>query len=754
MIASASSRAGLALALGLAALGCAGNGVVPWLSPMEELPRFALYMPDSGDRVLHDAAAASLLSDAEALESVEAAARALDAERYDAGEPPTGLLPYVLEARNATLPDAPSRRRAAAEMLRRDDLPPETRARMEIEVEDDPLRLARSRVRDARRARFARIFNALVEPVGRSLSNFAMLPMRVAQALVNLAIQEYKAPDLSTAERQALDHWKDFIERNPDSSEALALLPRVEKTQRRWYRMMRDASLGKARKALRAGRPSLALSRARQALSYAPEDEDVLGLAERARRRVELRRRDRERSLQVDPAAVSPDAALRGLAVALLLPGGDLEGAAAALEARDPEGRRRDEIAFARALALAERGEETDMWEALEEVEDDRRSNMARHARQLRIDPQTNPYGAYKRARASMRNDRLRWLLLGPLARGPRSLDLPRPVEWLATLPSLPKVVYGLPNRLLRFPLMKSQRKSAGVFARQYLERAPSGDFSGEVRDWLTGYEEARGNFVGALRVAEGAGGDPEELEKLRERAARQAYDAAVRETRFDSRVGLLNNVAKSFPGTDYATRAGKQVRREVEEATPQQIRISRGFLDENPRLMGPEGLALRPEVLDGDDDNGELHPDGVRILSGEWLEFAYVAEDGNDRDEPEWRRAHVSKERMARLVALLEDSAIRNSLLDKDFQLRPDADRDLFFERARLGVADKPHPSAAARSTFAFEGMRETYGLVRSRESILPVEIVLQGSLQDFGLGAFPRIRMPKETPDAFLFR
>jgi hypothetical protein len=49
---------------------------------------------------------------------------------------------------------------------------------------------------------------------------------------------------------------------------------------------------------------------------------------------------------------------------------------------------------------------------------------------------------------------------------------------------------------------------------------------------------------------------------------------------------------------------------------------------------------------------------------------------------------------------------------------------------------------------------MRERYNMVRSRESILPVEIVISGSLPDLGLGAFPRIRMPKETPDAVLFR
>jgi hypothetical protein len=49
---------------------------------------------------------------------------------------------------------------------------------------------------------------------------------------------------------------------------------------------------------------------------------------------------------------------------------------------------------------------------------------------------------------------------------------------------------------------------------------------------------------------------------------------------------------------------------------------------------------------------------------------------------------------------------------------------------------------------------MRERYGLVRGRESVLPFDLVVQGSLQDLSLGAFPRWRPPKETPDAFLYR
>ena len=43
---------------------------------------------------------------------------------------------------------------------------------------------------------------------------------------------------------------------------------------------------------------------------------------------------------------------------------------------------------------------------------------------------------------------------------------------------------------------------------------------------------------------------------------------------------------------------------------------------------------------------------------------------------------------------------------------------------------------------------------MVRAREPILPFDIVIQGSLKTLSLGAFPRIRRPRETPDAILYR
>jgi len=216
----------------------------------------------------------------------------------------------------------------------------------------------------------------------------------------------------------------------------------------------------------------------------------------------------------------------------------------------------------------------------------------------------------------------------------------------------------------------------------------------------------------------------------------------------------MLEEIAARFPDTDSGRRANQLVHDELENASAQSIRVSRGFLVENPQLAGPAGLGLRPELLDGDRSNGELHPDGVRLVGGRTLEFSLLAESGKQGDPPRLMRQTVSAERLARLVSLLEETAQHNALLDPLAEVAPDAQRDMFFERARLGVSESGEEDPTATSSYAFVGVREKYGLVRSRESILPVDLVIQGSFPDMGLGAFPRLRAPKETPDAMLYR
>jgi hypothetical protein len=143
-----------------------------------------------------------------------------------------------------------------------------------------------------------------------------------------------------------------------------------------------------------------------------------------------------------------------------------------------------------------------------------------------------------------------------------------------------------------------------------------------------------------------------------------------------------------------------------------------------------------------------------VTLVGGRELEIAVLAESGDEDDPPRKLAERLSEPDLARLVARLEETSFRNSLLDEDDAIDPNAQRDVVFERARIGLADDVDERPSAEARYAYRGMRERYGMVRSREALIPVELVVQGSLSDLTLGAFPRLRPPKTTPDAVLYR
>ena len=68
--------------------------------------------------------------------------------------------------------------------------------------------------------------------------------------------------------------------------------------------------------------------------------------------------------------------------------------------------------------------------------------------------------------------------------------------------------------------------------------------------------------------------------------------------------------------------------------------------------------------------------------------------------------------------------------------------------------MLEAPDMRPGASSQFAYQGASEKHGMVRTRDSVLPVELVLRGGLEDFGMSAFPRITPPSQSADAFLYR
>jgi hypothetical protein len=757
--------------LGFAALlgACASPAPAPVGSPLEPLGSMGNRVPDDPDLIGRDLALAALGGTRRESAPLLAELAAFDAERLAAGQRPTGLVPSAQDLVNATLDDGVAYRRASRELLDRDDVRLDVafKHRLEASVKDDPLALANRRLRDELVKDTAEIVNALVAPVMKAAMSPDLFGIRGGYALlrsvVNLVVAEMAEDDLELRERQALAHWKKFLDENPAAPEAAEIVRRTEETQVRWNRTRRDRAMRVAKKAADRQQWAAALIFASQAERYSPEDGDAEKLRERAARELEHERAERARSLTADPttAFLDADPEAHALALALLSPTGQLEETAQEILADDPQGAFADEAAYTLALAESESGDdpdEDDHWKMFENVADDdvAKDNMARHAEALIDDPRLNPYSAFRDARGADRRSRLSWIFFGPLYKGPQDRNLPGGLEWLLDAPSYLQMMTTFPSRLVQYRIMKQWPFGSRTarHARQYLEANPDGEHVHEVADWLGGWEKRRGNHLAAWQYAEAAGEDDDKLADLRERASEQALEGARRQKRPDVRLRMLRQIVQTFQDTEAGSEAGLLARDELQRASYQRIRISRQFLRENPEVAGPDGIGLVPGLLDGEKSNGELHPDGVVLTGGRVMEFNFVGESGRERGEPMRKRKRISDERLARLVAMLDETTIENQAEDPDDFVESDPDRDLFFDRARLGVADTPDRRTGARSDYTFLGMRERYGLVRSRESILPFELVLQASLPDLSFGAFPRIRTPKETPDAMLFR
>jgi hypothetical protein len=740
----------LGVLLAVATLACRTPAALPADGFLGGAERRATIVPDALDHAAAELAMAALAADPDAV--VRALGTLEVSERRLHGEgAPSGLVPAGLEAASAVLHRGREHRAAIETLLARDDLDDAARKRLERSLADDPLLLARERIGDARFVSFARFFNTLSEPIGRSVLNATLLPYTLGRAVAVYSLDLVEEEPLPLQRRQALAHWQTFRQRHPDAPEVDELTPEIEAYDAKRRETLHDRALARAEDALDDNLPDYALLYARRALRHEDSHAARRVLAE-AEQRIDVRHTVLAHAQRFDAAVPVPaDSGERALVLASLS-GSPVADAPPGSDALSAERR------FLDATDAGRAGKDDAMWETLETLADEGPEvPMARHAGGLLRDPDRHPYRAFERARSAERRRTAAWLLLGPLAYRPDA-DALGASRYLLDLPLRVQGALFLPIRLLlewpaRGPTPGDSQTA--VYARRYLALHPGGEHAGAVRGWLFDFESDRENWVGALRVAETGGVTSDaELDALRERAAEQALRVASAEERRDLRAGLLTNVARTFPETRAGHDAGRLAREQAVERTTHEIRLSRGFLLENPAVAGPGGLDLAPVLLDEDPRNGELHPDGVALVGGRDVVVLALAESGDEDDPAERLPTRLSATQLSRLVAQLEETSFRNALLDEDDALVPHAQRDAVFERARLGLADDVDDRPEAEARYAYRGMRERYGMVRSREALLPVELVLQGSLSDLTLGAFPRLRPPRQTPDAVLYR
>ncbi|MEZ4355797.1 MAG: hypothetical protein R3F16_19330 [Myxococcota bacterium] len=685
------------------------------------------------------------------------------------------LAPLAIDLRNATLDDPIADRAASRALERRRGLDPRLATRLDEIVGDDPLRLARSRQRDDWHLLWARTFNSISEPLGSTaITGFVLAPYTLANSFIHYFAEFSNAEPLSQTGRQALSLRREFLERHPDSPLAPELARRVDRDAIKLEKTLAMRRVRAGEDALEAGEARLARHHARAALDLLEPHPDAnarlrrraIRLAKASDAQTATRDRLLTRSLEVRPpttgsvdSETSPAAiALAARVIAAPLAPGTLENELAAYR-RVAGDRGRARVELVRAIAQHEAGFEAEARDRLEVVAALGRADIAtaRHARTWLDDEWQNPYGAFVRLRREGLRTELGWRLAGEWMRRPRYPNLPAPVAYLIDTPTIAVTIVLAPLRALISPWTGTPdfQRGAAAAGYRYLVRHPGGREQREVVEWLYDYEYDGEHFDRALRLADLMPDfDAGQREKLVEETASAQLERIDDVERRDARRSILEGVAREFPDSDGARDAGLRARAEALDASPQRIRITRSFLLENPEVAGPSGIGLAPQLLDDDPANGELHPDGVVLRGGRVIDVLLVAEGADDDAPPDSRLRKVSAERLERIASALEEATRRSGLVDVDARQEADATRDVYLERASLGLTDDVDPRASAESSFVYRSLRERYGMVRGRDPLLPFDLVFRGSLGDFSLGAFPRWRPPRQTPDAFLYR
>ncbi len=642
--------------------------------------------------------------------------------------------------------------------LAKDEIDDVLRMKFERYLAGNPLALAQRRMSENRTLRFGQIFNQLASPAASAAAGNPVSAISSGRAAILALIVLSTSPEMTTQQRQALRAYKTFLQDSPEAPEAGEVARTVEKLETRLRETRIESAQELAEKALTAGRPDAALIHLARARRIDPDTRRTQQLSRTAQRLQERREENLRRSIGAEPRSDPNFRAVAGApgdalaAQILTAPLDELPKLAVEWAEEAPELGLEDELDFLAAAGRLASGDEDGYFEAmrLHAERNAAETNMGRHA--LPIATVQNPYAQYRAARSLAMRNTLGFVLTGgPSARFAQISEIPlalRPLALVLELPSFVVSVATTPFRLLGLPAARARFAAPVLQAGEsYLTKFPEGVHSTEIHRDLESLYAARSQWGQALEHHRASGRKrPAKIAEYRELIAARLLEAARAPRRADIQLSLYSNLLDEFGDTAAARSATAEVEKLRTELTPQSIRISRKFLLENPELTQPGALALRPELLDDDKDNGELADEGVLLIG---RTFVRVLLEGRNPVESD-----LGEAAFARFSGLLERAYERG--LQRDSRARPisDPQRDQFFERARLGLLDEADFRVAAASSFEFLGMNERYGPGGYRDSILPVELVVRGGVQDLGIAAVPKIRMPKESEDAFLYK
>ena len=318
-------------------------------------------------------------------------------------------------------------------------------------------------------------------------------------------------------------------------------------------------------------------------------------------------------------------------------------------------------------------------------------------------------------------------------------------------------------------PVPRQQVITAGE---QYVHNTPPDERNPEVYETLAKAYEKEGRLDKAISYYE-LSGQKDAQTRLQEQASDAILKMAKKSEQQDQKETYLRTLVDRYPTTKAAHEAAPLLR-ELTLPANRGLKLTKAFLSEHEELIGPRGLGLKPELLDGDLDNVELTDDGITLLGSGEVAFQLHSDQGprtkvyaiqNQRWEQFWRQFREKGYEQAATrgdpgLALLAQGAEAADRTLKSNREKNDEEgwRMLPYLSGSVGGSGVdfrgtlPKEFAGTRLSFGSD-QRSAYVGMEVPLPFIPVDFLLLG--RNGMPSLYPRIRLPEQPlKDETLYR
>lgn len=729
------------------------------VSPFEERKTQQLFYPDEIDRRVGRAIIDAYLGDREGIQTHLDALRREDEMRRQKDRPMTGLSGGLRDLFHSTLTD-----RAAflgAQKAALDEAPgPEEEAMISWRLDQDELTRADEIYHQGIVNRLGKILNRLLRAI--NLTSFLVDPLMAPaiDSALDVVLHPGELKGMSLEERKALVLYQQFLARFPDDPQAEDVRKDVARLLAKKRQALLTHENDRGEKALKAGDLWTAERHFEGALGLDPAS-DAPGqgmMAVQSRRSKERNRRARALGTSAQLPSFK-DASDETSYYKLLLASTrrhpsrmrEIANTLASRHQADPLWAAATNVL---ALSYELEGHHEKALQILREVADRGHSpSRQAQARLLLEDPRYNHLLAIRAAERQHLKDTVSFILGGKatleqgVVHSPASLLL---YGTPAAIPLAAATAAGVGIRGIQIltgnPVPRSAIIEAGG---EYLREHPRTDAHyGEVCRLLAQAYEQEERYDRAIYYYREAGSDRDKIRKLEERGAETLLERADHRPT-PQKIRFLATILRDYPETAAAREAGRKLR--VFTAPQYQgLRLSKRFLEEHS-AVAQEGLQIKPSLLDGDRDNGEIAAEGVTLLEPGRLLITFESVEGT-RSEI-YRLDRATEERVLRILRQGVYQAALQEVEDArdDAAGRPDLPAFLFARNPAEDRVDrepefrlKPHDFLSKEERHA----RPPFRLPEIQGSATATDLQLEGFLPFEPLGTRLSIGLDQNSP------